>query len=286
MSSVQTQSRYDASRHMNFISTAPYHTVFFTYTQVAAAASNSFVGYGYLSPVQKTGGGNVTAAECPAGRILRATNKKIYPDAAGIPTTGVYALADRTPLVGVFDYSTGLSGFIDPNQTVFAIYNVDKPVDATDEESSTGRNTHKGVSVYTGGVVYAVGDITSTTGNIAATAGSVSAGTTVTAGTGLTVTSGGLTITAGGLTITAGRLTVPATIAGTATLVAGTVAITVSGVTTSSRAFVTLATPNTGSSTVKFQAVCTANTVTITALVAAGTINTADISVVNYFVVN
>ena len=155
MSSVKTQSRYDASRHMNYISTAAFNTVFFTYTYVQPDPSNSFVGYGTLTAVS-----GATSSNCPAGRILRATNKKLYPDAAGLPTTGANAVADRTPLVGVFDYHSGLSGFIDPNNSVFALYNGDKPIDSIDGADSNGHNTHKGMSVYTGGNVTASGSVT------------------------------------------------------------------------------------------------------------------------------
>jgi hypothetical protein len=161
MSSVKTQSRYDASRHMNFISTAPYHENFWAYTYTGPSPSNSFTGVGSLALVKRNGVATV-ATDCPAGRILRANGKKLYLDAAAVPAISPWN--DRTPLVGVFDYSTGLSGFIDPNQTMFAIYNVDKPVDATDEESSKGRNTHKGMSVYTGGSVTAGSGI-NVTGN-------------------------------------------------------------------------------------------------------------------------
>lgn len=73
---------------------------------------------------------------------------------------------------------------------------------------------------------------------------------------------------------------------GQATLTAGTVAITISGLTTSSRAFVQLVSPNTTSSTASYQAVCTSNTLTIQANIAAGTINILDISTLNYFVLN
>jgi len=83
-----------------------------------------------------------------------------------------------------------------------------------------------------------------------------------------------------------GALNVTSRIAGQATLVAGTIAITVPGVTTSSLAFVSLVTANTTTLTGNYRAVCTANTVTITALVAAGTINVADVSTLNYLVVN
>lgn len=69
---------------------------------------------------------------------------------------------------------------------------------------------------------------------------------------------------------------------GQTTLVSGTKAITVTGVTTSSRCFLTRVTPSGTTLTIEYDCVCTSNTVTITAAVAAGTINTADTSVLNY----
>lgn len=72
---------------------------------------------------------------------------------------------------------------------------------------------------------------------------------------------------------------------GQTTLVSGTKAITINGLTTSSRAFVTLVTPSGVTLTTTYQAVCTANTLTIQANVAAGTINTADGSTLNYIVI-
>lgn len=71
---------------------------------------------------------------------------------------------------------------------------------------------------------------------------------------------------------------------GQAALTAGTNAITVSGVTTSSRCFVQLVTPSGTTLTTEYQCVCTSNTVTIQANVAAGTINTADASTLNYII--
>lgn len=73
---------------------------------------------------------------------------------------------------------------------------------------------------------------------------------------------------------------------GQTTLVTGTKAITITGVTTSSRALVQLVTPSGVALTTSYQAVCTANTITIQANVAAGTINSADGSTLNYFIFN
>lgn len=74
-------------------------------------------------------------------------------------------------------------------------------------------------------------------------------------------------------------------ISGQTTLVAGTKAVTVTGVTTTSKAFCQRVTPSGVTLTIEYNAVCTSNTVTITADVAAGTINTADGSTMNYFVI-
>lgn len=71
-------------------------------------------------------------------------------------------------------------------------------------------------------------------------------------------------------------------VSGQTTLVAGTKAITITGLTTSNLGFVSLVSSANGSSTVTYQAVCTANTLTLRANVAAGTINASDTSVVNY----
>ena len=76
---------------------------------------------------------------------------------------------------------------------------------------------------------------------------------------------------------------------GQTTLVSGTKAITISGLTTSSRAFVQIVSQGgTVSTTVDYEAVCTSNTLTINAVTNAGTnvLNTLDGSTINYFVIN
>jgi len=74
---------------------------------------------------------------------------------------------------------------------------------------------------------------------------------------------------------------------GQTTLVAGTKAITISGVSTSTRAIVTLVSQGgTVTTTINYAAVCTSNTLTITALTSAGATDVTDTSVLNYFIVN
>jgi hypothetical protein len=74
---------------------------------------------------------------------------------------------------------------------------------------------------------------------------------------------------------------------GQTSLTSGTKAITISGLTTSSRAFVTLV-AQAGTSTTVYQyiAVCTSNTLTITAVTTAGATVSTDTSTLNYFVIN
>lgn len=188
MSSVKTQSRYDASRHINYISTAPFNSNFFKYTFTQPSPANNFVGSGALSAVLNNSGSAVTAADCPAGRILRTNGRKLYPDAAGLSLT---AYPDRTPLIGVFDYQTGFSGYIDPNATMFALYNVDKPIDSLDGTAASGANNHKGMSVFTGGNVTAAGSITMGSGYLNEYRPVIAAGTGV-----LTLTSTDPTVVA------------------------------------------------------------------------------------------
>lgn len=193
------------------------------------------------------------------GAILRENGRKLIKgvnpgDSNGELVDGTGKI--YTYLVGVINTTAdpNVAGFIDPNCSLFAPFNTDKPyfLDSPDEVVDVTTNPD---SQAIGAPVYTHGDITTTGGN---------------------------------LVIGTGRLTVGAKVAGQATLVAGTIAITVTGLTTASLAFVSVvsAVPGAGNLTVSHRAVCTANTITITALVAAGTINTADISVVNWFVVN
>lgn len=74
---------------------------------------------------------------------------------------------------------------------------------------------------------------------------------------------------------------------GQTTLVSGTKAITITGITTSSRAIITfVSTGGTVSTTWQYAGVCTANTLTITALTNAGTADTSDTSTLNYLIIN
>ena len=184
MSSIRGQSQYDFNRHLNFISTAAYGDSIFSYT--TSQNSTTFATTGTIQSLLNLG--TVTAGTAPVGRILRVNNKKLFPGAntcSTIITTGggtATVTQLRSQMVGVIDIVTGISGFIDPNDSMFAIYNVDKAIDYPNDGGTPTDVAHRGPSVYTAGNVVA--------------ALAVTAGTTVTAGTGLSLTAGNLAITA------------------------------------------------------------------------------------------
>lgn len=75
-------------------------------------------------------------------------------------------------------------------------------------------------------------------------------------------------------------------VSGDAVLVAGTVAVTIPGLTTASKAVLTRHIANTTTLTTGgYQYAVTANTLTITACIASGTINVADVSTITYAIV-
>jgi len=93
-------------------------------------------------------------SQCPAGRVLRETGRKLYP--------GIHKSV-KTIMTGVFDSVTMLSGFIDSNSAIFTLYAVKNPPEQPGwlDYNPSGANqsgvTHKGQSVYTLGDVVAGG---------------------------------------------------------------------------------------------------------------------------------
>ena len=128
----------------SYISTDTYNGYFFTYS-VTTGPSPQFKKTGALVPVS-----GITDSNCPPGRILRENGKKLFPDAyPGITTY----------MVGVFDIINELSGFINPNDPVFAPFNGDRPNYLKDSVNSQLKNL--GAPVLTQGNVICSGDIVS-----------------------------------------------------------------------------------------------------------------------------
>jgi hypothetical protein len=110
---------------------------------------------------------NLVQADCPAGRILRETGRRLYPGQnPGLNVGDKYngavvgTNATQTMWVMVYDVMTGISAFINPNDTVFAVYSADKPLELINPLE--GSASVLGAPVISGGVVTAVGQIRST----------------------------------------------------------------------------------------------------------------------------
>lgn len=126
----------------SYISTDVFNTYFYTYT-VTTGPSPQFKKEGTLSLVN-----GATSVNCPAGNILRENGKKLFPDAY----PGV-----KTYMVGVFDILSNLSGFINPNDPVFAPFNGDRPNYLKDSVNEQTKNL--GPSTLTQGDVICSGDL-------------------------------------------------------------------------------------------------------------------------------
>ena len=143
----------------SYIATGSFNGQFFSYA--TTFNTSNLTTTGALSAV--TG---ATAANCPQGRILRANGKKLYPEGS---YPGV-----STMMVGVYDSISLLNGFIDPNTSVFALYNSDKSTDVPDNFDLSGTNVvHRGPPVFTLGDVIAARQIRSTTSTVLGTSGTL-----------------------------------------------------------------------------------------------------------------
>ena len=176
---------YKNSPRRQYVATAAFNNDFFAYTTGRDA---SYAETGTLVAV--TG---ATAANCPQGRILRETGRKMYPGNA-YPGVSTY-------MVSVYDDQSLLGGFIDPNSPVFAVSNSDKPSYlANPTNPKVGGLADAGQPVYTKGSVSAGSSLAVTGGPLVQYRAITNLATT----TGLTLTasstSGGLVnATTGGI---------------------------------------------------------------------------------------
>ena len=176
----------------NYITTSAFNNDFYLYT--VTRNPTTYAQTGTLSAVV-----GATAANCPADRILRENGRRLYKDA----NPGISTL-----LVGVYDSVSGLSGLIDPNSALFAVYNGDKSVFQDNGVDPNGGTLDQGPPIYTRGTVTAIGGF-----NVATTTSGVTTTVFSASPTGAITTTGGLTVSAGA-SINIGA---PSTVAGTAT---------------------------------------------------------------------
>lgn len=155
---------YQARPKKHYIATASFQAYIYEYivTQPTAAALQT-TGKLQLLSVSNSG---VTAAVCPAGRILRETGAHLYPGVhPGLqPGETNYFTGANHIWTKVYDAITGFSGYIDANADIFATYSNERPEEFVDNGETDGTGSRKGPSVYTGGNVTAVGSVTAGAG--------------------------------------------------------------------------------------------------------------------------
>jgi hypothetical protein len=198
MATITTHSHgnFNNGPRRSYIAMSSYTNDFFKYTLTYNGTSNV---------------GVVTTAGIPAtstlqGSILSETGKKLYPGA----NDGV-----NTLLVSVYDNTSLLTGYINPNSPTFALLTTDKPpYMGQGVDPGTNLSTNLGNSIYTHGSVIADGF--GTYSGLLSTGQSLTVGTTAKIGASLsTGTSAtiGTTLSVGGNISTGTLVVAPSTLA-------------------------------------------------------------------------
>ena len=314
MSSIKGQSTYDNTRHLNYISTAPFGDNIFTYT---TSVNSAFTTIGQIQSLLSLG--TVSAGTAPAGRILRTNSRKLFPGANPCSTIITVGSGTQTvtqlysQMVGVIDVVSGLSGFIDPNDSLFAIYNVDKAIDYPNDGSTPAHLAHKGPSLYTAGNVTADLNIVTNNGAIgvdvaAGAAGTITSAAGITANTGnivatagnIVATAGNIVATAGNIVATAGKIVLSSAVTtsgaspqaagsasiGTATLVAGAMVVNTTAVTAASKIFITRRGPSSGGMYLEIDAQNAGTSFTVKSYNASNTLANTDVNAFDWLIIN
>ena len=210
----------------SYITTAAFNGSIFEYT--TQLNRTTLKREGKLTAITTNPSGvALSAANCPAGRILRETGNRLYPGvhpglAVGDTFNGtvVGTTATNKYWVLIYDAQTGVRGYVDPNGSIFTTYSTDKPVEIIDPlESAVGA-----AATRLGGPIYTLGNITTTGGSISASGNIITTGGSViqqkpvlAAGTGLLTLTAAQTV--GGVVTQAPSSTQSVTLPATADII-------------------------------------------------------------------
>ena len=117
MSATTARQSHNSVTRKSWISTMPFNGAIFSYSYGLDESVMREVGTFSLIP-------GATPDNCPAGRIVFENGRKSHPANGNFRGANDGAM---TYAVGVFDPISGISGFINPNGSYFAINNADKP---------------------------------------------------------------------------------------------------------------------------------------------------------------
>lgn len=260
-----------------YMATRHFEDDFYAYT--TSVDLNTYTTSGTLTPV------TTLATQCPQGRTLRETGKKLYP--AANPGISQY-------MVGVYDDQSGLRGFINPNSAVFLLLNDDKPEylpQGSELSSGTFSGVNQGQPVFTHGDINAGGNIdVSGNGRIVGNldvsghevvAGYIQSGSYMLAYGNIQTTNGSIIMSQG----STGLFSLPNTLIGTANMASGSIVggfrrltVTAAGCRSTSKVFLTYSGQNN-------VGVLSAESLTTGSFEIVSN-NTADASTVQWMIVN
>lgn len=147
MSATTARNSHNSVTRKSWISTMPFNGAIFSYSYGLDESLMREVGTFSLIP-------GATPDNCPAGRIVFENGRRSHPANGNFRGANDGAI---TYGVGVFDPISGISGFINPNGSYFAINNADKPnyLIGQSTDPITGR-PNLGTPVLTNGFILSV----------------------------------------------------------------------------------------------------------------------------------
>jgi hypothetical protein len=134
--SVASRGFQDTSRRA-YITASIFNENIFNYTVRTGYSGRT---HGTLSRIP-----TLTATTCPAGRVLRETGKKLYPNV----NPGITTL-----MVAVYDDVNCITGYIDPNSPMFAVYSTDISYFSPQGVDPVTGIVDNGPPVYTNGPIH------------------------------------------------------------------------------------------------------------------------------------
>jgi hypothetical protein len=174
-----SHGNYASVPRRSYLSTEPFNTAIYSYS--TALVNQVYVGTLTVLPT-------ATLANCPAGRILHETGKKLFPGA----NNGI-----NDYMVSVYDPVSLLTGFINPNDPLFSLMNTDRANFLLDGPNGAGTGLSapaRANALYTRGDVLAGGrmDLSGS----ALVYGSITSRSTIVAQSGVVANSGQVRVNA------------------------------------------------------------------------------------------
>lgn len=126
----------------SIISTAAFTTEIYSYSVIMDTTTLERRGYLSVNP-------KASSANCPSGRTLIATGKRLIPGVNPMTDFGTTGLGPSPGkfLLGVYDPVSGLNGFIDPSSATFTLSDTNRPPSDYLVDIAAGQSLAKAASL-------------------------------------------------------------------------------------------------------------------------------------------